>query len=165
MILEKFYERLKSELTIRFPTGLFCVLLTIYYLYTESEVNKLLSIYFQPDTIYLIKTGILEINRVLRCLCIVETLVVFALRIISASTKIILNQNNHLSSGLDSIADELNNVLCETLPVFTVSVLFVMIIVRHKSTMWTPVDELITMMFTLIYFVMWIQHAVTNFGK
>lgn len=31
MILEKFYERLKSELTIRFPTGLFCVLLTIYY--------------------------------------------------------------------------------------------------------------------------------------
>ena len=98
-------------------------------------------------------------------MCIVETLVVFALRIISASTKIILNQNNHLSSGLDSIADELNNVLCETLPVFTVSVLFVMIIVRHKSTMWTPVDELITMMFTLIYFVMWIQHAATNFGK
>lgn len=158
-MIEKIYEKMKSELSFSFPTGLLCVLAAIYFLYSDEEIAKLLAIYFQPDTIEQIETCVLMINKILLHLCAVYSICVIGLRLISAGAKKMTHEENRFSDILEYIADELDDLLCSSLPAFVVSVLLVLILVHSETSVWTPVSIGTSELFTVMYVIMWIQHA------
>lgn len=157
--VEKIYDKLKKELSIRFPTGLFCILVAIYFLYPETEIEKLLATYFQPNTIVQIETGVLVFNRVLRYLCIYGSVCVIGLRSISAVIKKVVHGSCHVSNTLQNLADEFDGLLCAFLPAFVASVMLVLISVHSESLIWSPVNIIVSILFVLMYITMWVEHV------